>query len=277
LDRVIANVTENMKTASFLLEKEYQWDKALTYDQQKKNWEDMNLITMEHNDLPKLPILVVQGQYKTSPKEIKEAYYRLNPGWKETLDRVKQRIIDVRTDKEQYERNLRNLETNDQTLRLEIKSFTGKLIPPFPDTNLYSSIFYTPELAESSDLTWKMLLGTIDANTLYYHQELGKYNILKKEECHLASVYMQLTTRMKLWILRERIRVIDWEMKNSDLFKEEPVSIHLRDTLVTKASSYEVPDKRKRSYQCIDFCQCEFGCSLKFLSEAPALKVKEKK
>jgi len=143
----------------------------------------MNLITLDHNDLPKLPLLVVQGQYQTSPQDIKEAYYRLNPGWKETLDRVRQRIIDVRTDKEQYERNLRNLEKNDQTLRDEIKSFTGKLIPPFPDTNLYSSIFYTPELAESSDLTWKMLLGTIDANTLYYHQELGKYNILKKEEC----------------------------------------------------------------------------------------------
>jgi hypothetical protein len=36
LDRIVANVTENMKTASFLLEKEYQWEKALTYDQQKK-------------------------------------------------------------------------------------------------------------------------------------------------------------------------------------------------------------------------------------------------
>jgi len=76
----------------------------------KKSWEDMNLITIDHHDLPRLPLQVVGGSYKTSPKEIKEAYYRLNPGWKETLDRVKERIIAVRTDKEQYERNLRNLE-----------------------------------------------------------------------------------------------------------------------------------------------------------------------
>jgi len=114
-----------------------------------------------------------------------------------------------------------------------------------------------------------MLLSTIDANTLYYHQELGKYNILKKEECHLASVYMQLTTRMKLWIFRERIRLIEWEMRESEIFRED-TEIHLRDIKETRALAEEVPEKRKRSYQCIDFCQCEFGCTLKFLSDTPA-------
>jgi len=151
-----------------------------------------------------------------------------------------------------------------------LKKLSGKLIPAFPDTSLYSSIFYDPEFAEPSDLTWKMLLSTIDANTLYYHQELGKYNILKKEECHLASVYMQLTTRMKLWIFRERIRLIEWEMRESEIFREDTEIIHLRDIKETRALAEEVPEKRKRSYQCIDFCQCEFGCTLKFLSDTPA-------
>jgi len=122
-----------------------------------------------------------------------------------------------------------------------------------------------------------MLLTTIDANTLYYHQELGKYNILKKEECRLASFYMQLTTRMKLWIFKERIRLIEWEMRESDIFRDEIETIHLRDIKETKALAEEIPEKRKRSYQCIDFCQCEFGCTLKFLSETPpAIKGPEK-
>jgi len=223
---------------------------------------------------PKVPLIPLRvdnhGHYTTSPNDIRDAYYPRNNGWHATLISVQERLTLVRTDRQQYERNLRHLEDNDNILRNRINELSGRLFPPFPDTSLYSSILNNLEKQEPGfpvipDLTWRMLLTSIDANTLYYHQELGKFNLLKKEECHLLCVIQQLRTRMKLWIFRDRIRLIQWEINHILNCKEilpvgNPIGKLL--TIQTTEAGKGVIEKRKRSYQCIDFCQCDC-CLLK--------------
>jgi len=103
-----------------------------------------------------------------------------------------------------------------------------------------------------------MLASSIDANTLYYHQELGKYNLLKKRECHLSCVYNQLQSRMKLWIFKERIRLIEWEVNEANIFKAErdTLEIELKKVIHTRPRESEELMKRNRTYQLIDICQC---------------------
>jgi hypothetical protein len=268
LDRIEAIVTENMSTSSFLLEKDFQWGDDRS-DRQTR-WRDM---TYDTDNNPHIPLLVDNGHYLTAPNDIRDAYYTTNQGWFLTLQDVQRRLRLVQTDRAQYETNMQHLEQNDHQLRERIRLLSGHLFPPFPDTSLYSSILNNGENQEPGfpvipDLTWKMLLSSIDANTLYHHQELGKYNLLKKEECHLLCVIQQLRTRMKLWIFRDRIRMIQWEINhilNSNDVIPVPNPIGKELTVIkSKPIEHrkEDVDKRKRSYQCIDFCQCDC-CLLK--------------
>jgi len=171
-------------------------------------------------------------------------------------------ISKLRTDKEQYERNLAALENNDKILRDQIHIISGKLYPPFPDTGLYSSIFRDVHHNNPPDLIIQALVGSIQQNTIYYHQELGKYNQLKKEECHLIEKYLQIQTRMKLWVIRERIRLVAWELMYSHAYDDEDVLVPWREILETHPYPPTAIPPKKRTFQCIDFCQCEAGCSL---------------
>jgi hypothetical protein len=275
LKRASSQITEHMQTSTFLLENEYAWGKNLTIEEKRAEWVRMNngFEILEHPPLLPLEINVQTGNYDNQMK-IREVYEKLNPGWKETKEKIQQRIINIRTDKEQYEKNLKQLDSNFQVLRDEMYHLTGHLYPPFPNESLYSATFYDPiiplpdkeDKEGLKDQTWKSMLNAINSNNLYYQQELGKYNMLKKEECHLISVYHQLMTRMKLWIFRERLRFVQWELQTADVFKERDsvvTSINLRNVSPLPVIKYEFPPKNvpKRSYQCIDFCQCEIGCS----------------
>jgi len=159
------------------------------------------------------------------------------------------------------------LEKNDDILRHQIRTISGKLFPPFPDTGLYSSIFHSTSHNNPPDLTLRALVGSIEQNTVYYHQELGKFNQLKKEECHLIEKYQQLQTRMKLWIVRERIRIIAWELMYSKAYDDEDVLIPLREIMETHPYPPQSIGLKKRTFQCLDFCQCEAGCSLLIRNE----------
>jgi len=151
-------------------------------------------------------------------------------------------------------------------LRGEIQQLTGTLFPPLPDSLLYSSNFYSliPENIKTgvNDHTWLAMVSAIEANNVYFQQELGKYNLLKNEECHLLSIYTQLITRMRLWIFRERLRFLQWEIENADIFKDSDLVLKLKPFDQLKALEYKIEEKvPKRAYQCIEFCQCEAGCS----------------
>jgi len=202
------------------------------------------------------------AKYLTSKEELEKSYHELNLSWKKTRDYILERISKLRTDKEQYERNLGSLEKNDNLLREQIHIISGKLFPPFPDTGLYSSIFHNPAHVHPPDLIIKALIGSIESNTIYYHQELGKYNQLKKEECHLIEKYLQIQTRMKLWIVRERIRLVAWELMFSHAYDDEDVIIPYREIMETHPYPPTAIPPKKRAFQCIDFCQCEKGCQL---------------
>jgi tRNA A37 threonylcarbamoyladenosine biosynthesis protein TsaE len=259
-------LTEHLASSVFLLEKQFEWDPKLNGLERKKQWELMN------NPLPKnqlsLPIQVDKEGYKLKRADLEEAYYLQNPGWKITTETIREKIVNIRTDREQYERNLIHLHDNDKLLRDQLHQISGQLYPPFPDQALYSSLFHhNPPYQVTESLTYQSLISAIDSNTRYYHQQLGKYNLLKKEECDLISTYMQFMTRKKLWILRERVRLIEWEVRESEIFKHEDLEIKLKEVLEFKPISFDQTASRKRSYQCIDFCQCEFGCSLMFQND----------
>jgi hypothetical protein len=266
LNQLRDQLTEHLASSVFLLEKEFDWDPSLDGSGRKKQWEIMNA------PLPKdqlgLPLHVDKDGYKTKRTDLEEAYYIKNPGWKSTTDKIHQKIINIRTDREQYERNLVHLNDNDKLLRDQLHQISGQLYPPFPDQALYSSLFHhNPPYQVTESLTYQSLISAIESNTRYYNQQLGKYNLLKKEECDLISTYLQFMTRKKLWILRERVRLIEWEIRESEIFKHEDLDISLKEVLEFKPISFDQTPTRKRAYQCIDFCQCEFGCSLLFQND----------
>jgi hypothetical protein len=248
-----------MKTSSFLLENDFQWGENIAAAEQRRLWRDM---IYDENPNPTLPLVVNQnGNYMTTREEIRTAYYTSNHQWDVTLRVVHERLNSVRTDIAQYVKNLQNLEKNNEVLTKRIHELSGVLFPPFPDTSLYTTLF--PHDMESApgfpvvpNLTWRMLLSSLDANTLYYHQELGKYNALKKEECRLCCICQQITTRMKLWIFRDRMKLIQMEINQLFDSKFDFVKKELLDIKTTKQGTYAL-GQRRRSYQCIDFCQCE--------------------
>jgi len=198
----------------------------------------------------------------TSRGELEEAYHKLNLSWRKTGDSIFESIRSLRTDKEQYHQNLKSLEENDGLLRHRIYEISGKLFPPFPDSALVTPLFRPTKIENPPDLIINSLIGSIEQNTIYYHQELGKYNLLKKEECQLIEKYLQIQTRMKLWIVRERIRLVAWELMYSKAYEDED-EIYERDLkAIYETHPYPptaIPPK-KRSFQCMDFCQCEAGC-----------------
>jgi BMFP domain-containing protein YqiC len=259
-------LTEHLASSVFLLEKEFDWDHKLDGSARKKQWEVMNA-PLPRNQLS-FPIHVDKDSYKLKRTDLEEAYYIQNPNWKTTTEKILQKIIDIRTDREQYERNLVHLNDNDKLLRDQLHKISGQLYPPFPDQALYSSIFHhNPPYQVTESLTYQSLISAIESNTRYYNQQLGKYNLLKKEECDLINTYLQFMTRKKLWMLRERVRLIEWELRESEIFKHEDIDIKLKEVLEFKPISFDQTPSRKRSYQCIDFCQCEFGCSLLFQND----------
>jgi len=272
VDNVLLQVTDQLNTCTFFLEKDFKWkEEGMSKDQKKRDWLNINGLPYADSQ-PLLPISIMfnhetkMAKYTTSKDELEYAYFnnsdKLNLSWKKTRDYILQRISNLRTDKMQYERNLMDLENNDKILRNQIQHISGKLFPPFPDTGLYSSIFHSATNNNPPDLIIKALMGSIEQNTVYYHQELGKYNQLKKEECHLIEKYQQIQTRMKLWIVRERIRLMAWELMYSKAYEDDDVIVPFRDIYETTPYPPHAVGHRKRAFQCIDFCQCEAGCSL---------------
>jgi len=195
----------------------------------------------------------------------------LNLRWKSTREKkIIQKLEYIRTDKLQYETNLTSLTNNDFILREKIKAISGQLYPAFPDTKLYSSNFFNKEdRSKPPDLTLAALLAALESNTVYYHQELGKYNQLKKEECHLLERYKQIQTRMKLWIARERLRLFTWELYYSMAYDFKDLQEEYHAIYNPEAYQPIVIDDRKRNFQCVDFCQCEFGCPSNIRVEGP--------
>jgi len=279
IDHVLLSITEQLNNATFFLEKDFNWSDRLSKDEKKKEWLYINGLPAAVSQ-PALPIKVVvdedrNGRYMTSRGELEEAYHKHNLSWRKTGDSIFESIRSLRTDKEQYHQNLKSLEENDSLLRHRIYEISGKLFPPFPDTALYTPLFNDQKKVETlfndptkiaghpPDLIINSLIGSIEQNTIYYHQELGKYNLLKKEECQLIEKYLQIQTRMKLWIVRERIRLVAWELMYSKAYEDEDEILSdrdlraIRETLPYPATA--IPPK-KRSFQCMDFCQCEAGC-----------------
>jgi hypothetical protein len=274
-DRLLAMITEQLDSSTFFLEKDFFWDDGTTNLKKQTDWIEKNNLP-DASVRPKLPLHVTlthdnretKTEYRTSKKELEFSYNDQNISWRKTKEYIIEKIIKIRTDKEQYERNLKQLLDNDKLLREQFHQISGQLYPPFPDQALYSSLFHhNPPYQVTESLTYQSLISAIDSNTRYYNQQLGKYNVLKKEECHLIEKYQQLMTRMKLWILRERIRLIAWELMYTDIYADADIEIKLREVLEFQPMSFDQIAARKRSYQCVDFCQCEFGCSLLFKNE----------
>jgi len=233
----------------------------MTNAQKKEYWKTINK-PPSADEQPRIPVSIIDGQYFTTAREIETAYWDLNLDWKRTRDdKILRRIRDIRSDQIQYEKNLEALRDNDKVLRDKITTISGKLYPPFPDTALYSSIFKGHEPGKAPDLTLAALFAAIESNTIYYHQELGKYNQLNKEECHLIEKFQQVQTRMKLWIARERIRLISWELfpEHSNVYKDEDFQYSLREITETIPHPPSIVPLHRRTYQCVDFCQCEAG------------------
>jgi hypothetical protein len=273
IDNVILQLTDQLSTSSFFLENDYfDWqDIHFTKDEKRKEWFNINGFPSSITQ-PRLPISVLKepfsGDYKylTTKKQLEDAYFHENMNWRKTRDYILERLTKLRTDKEQYQRNLEALERNDKTLRDNIVNISGRIFPPFPDPCLYTSIFHNPNYKptlDKPDLTLRALTSAIEQNTIYYHQELGKFNQLKKEECTLLEKYLQIQTRMKLWIIRDRIRLVAWELMSSGAYEDEKMEILLRPQVDLPPYPPEAIAARKRTYQCLDFCQCETEtCSL---------------
>jgi len=100
----------------------------------KKEWAEIVLQGNDKSTPPYLPLEIKDGAYNTNPEKLREAYEKQNPGWKETMEKIGNRLKDVRTDKKQYEVNLQNLEQNSIMLRQEVKTLTGTLYPPLPES-----------------------------------------------------------------------------------------------------------------------------------------------
>jgi len=223
-----------------------------------------------------LPVHIADGKYITPVRDIEASYADLNVDWRKTRDNIIRRIQNIRTDKVQYEKNLESLKLNDKILRDKVTAISGKLYPPFPDTSLYTSIFYNRNIEPGKvpDLTLAALFAAIESNTIYYHQELGKYNQLKKEDCHLLEKYQQVQTRMKLWIARERVRLIAWELFYSNSYEDEEWIPELRNITETEQYLPSIVPQPSHCYQCVDFCQCEeAGCSNLIRSESSFVSV----
>jgi len=272
IDKVVNQVTDQLETASFFLDTDFFWNDLTTNAQKKENWSTINK-PLAPNEQPRLPLTITdQGHYITKKEELEGAYDNLNKLWKSTREKkILLKLENIRTDKYQYETNLKSLTNNDVVLREKIKTISGQLYPSFPDTKLYSSLFFNKDdRSKPPDLTLAALLAALESNTVYYHQELGKFNQLKKEECHLVERYKQIQTRMKLWIARERLRLFTWELYYSTayVFKDfDGTSIYP----IYNPEPYdriEIND-RKRNFQCVDFCQCEFGCPNLIRMEGP--------
>jgi len=201
----------------------------------------------------------------------------LNLQWKSTREKkIIHKLENIRTDKYQYETNLKSLTNNDVVLREKIKTISGQLYPSFPDTKLYSSLFFNKDdRSKPPDLTLAALLSALESNTVYYHQELGKFNQLKKEECHLVERYKQIQTRMKLWIARERLRLFAWELYQTTAYEFPDFNFVPPPIYNPEVYNPIEIDDRKRNFQCVDFCQCEFGCPNLIRMEAPPPVVKK--
>jgi len=280
IDHVLLSITEQLNNTTFFLEKDFNWPDNMSNDHKRNHWLHINGLP-EASSQPALPINVVvdevhrNGRYETHPEELENAYHKLNLYWRSTADSIFESIRNIRTDKEQYRHNLDRLEENDSLLRKKIKDISGNIFPPFPDSALYTPLFQHSREVQTSendprkiagtppDLIINSLIGSIEQNTTYYHQELGKYNQLKKEECQLIEKYLQIKTRMKIWIVRERIRLVAWELVYGKAYEDVDEIIKPEDRRVIRETVPYPPTlipSKKRSFQCIDFCQCQFGC-----------------
>jgi hypothetical protein len=267
VDGLINQITDQLNTSSFFLENDFYWEDGTTHADKKNMWMTINNPPLPEEQ-PRLPVSIVDGKYLTTPRDIETAYSELNLDWRRTRDdKILRRIRDIRSDKIQYEKNLEGLRSNDKVLRDKVTAISGRLYPPFPDTALYSSIFKSHEPGKIPDLTLAALFSAIESNTIYYHQELGKYNQLKKEECHLLEKFQQVQTRMKLWIARERIRLIAWELFHTKAYDDEDFKYSLREITETVPHHPSVVPPPTRTFQCVDFCQCEAGCTNLIRSE----------
>jgi len=79
---------------------------------------------------------------------------------------------------------------------------------------------------------------------------------------------------MKLWIARERLRLFSWEMYYSLAYDFKELKEELHEYIYNPGPYHpiEIEEHRKRNYQCVDFCQCEFGCPNLVRVELPAVK-----
>jgi len=268
VDDLINQITNQMDSSCFFLENDFYFEDGMSHSAKRNQWNEINKLP-HPTEQPRIPVKIQNGKYLTETHQIEKAYADGNIYWKKTRDEILGRLSNIRTDKLQYEKNLESLRSNDSILREKVTTMSGKLFPPFPDTALYSSIFYTKERnGLPPDLILASLFTAIESNTIYYHQELGKYAQLKKEECHLIEKYLQIQTRMKLWIARERIRLVAWELWESDAYNDDDLNLKLRLVAVESVPpAPAIPDIRK-TFQCVDFCQCEAGCATLIRSTA---------
>jgi len=269
-DRLIVQITEQLDSCTFLLERDFAFEDTLSMDERKVYWQERNKAS-KAEECPVVPIIVSEEKgyhnKETSSSAI-SVYYKSNLHWKKTQDYVIHRLGCIRTDKLQYEANLSQLEQNELHLRKQLSDLSGRIYPPFPDEALHTSLFHRPGPYDlSATLTYQSLVSAIEANSSYLNQELGKYSLLKKEECHLMEKYQQLQTRMKLWILRERIRLVAYELCYGDLYKDSDVSIYIREIEKMSPVPWQTSPAQVKCYQCIDFCQCEFVNAMKFIEK----------
>jgi hypothetical protein len=277
VDNLLLQITEQLNTSTFSLEREYFEGSAIN----NVEWANVNALPRAEIQ-PALPINIPEdlilnddvNSYAMIRERLEHAAFTQNPHWRKTLEKILARIIRIRVDKEQYHVNLRALRDNDLQLRDNIRLIIGEILPPFPNPSLYSSIFHTPNYqpspVERSDLTFRALTSAIEQNKIYYHQELGKYNQLKKDECHLIERYHQIQTRMKLWIIRERIRLVAWELMYAEPnpYDDEELKLELKELYNPPKYNEKMIDWT-RTYQCIDFCQCEAESSTLKIAPPP--------
>jgi len=195
IDKVVNQITDQLETSSFFLDTDFYWEDGKTNAERKEIWSKINK-PLTPKEQSRLPLTITdQGLYITKKEELEHTYDQLNLLWKSTREKkIVQKLENIRTDRKQYETNLQSLTKNDSILRDKIKAISGQLYPSFPDTKLYSSNFFNKEdRSKPPDLTLAALLAALESNTVYYHQELGKYNQLKKKNV----IYSNATDKFK--------------------------------------------------------------------------------
>jgi hypothetical protein len=263
VDNLLLQITEQLNTSTFALEREYfeNFPPPLNSEAYGNQWATVNALPLAEMR-PTLPINYYgNNQLNMTTEELEYAALQQNLQWRVTSDNILDRIVRLRTDRVQYRENLKSLRENDTALTAQITQIFGQILPPFPDMSLLSSMLYIQDYnadPSRSDLTFRALTSAIQQNTIYYHQELGKFNQLKKEECNLIDKYRQIQTRMKLWIIRERIRLVAWELMYADPNPYADDEWKRADYKTHNPPPYsEKLECELKAYQCIDFCHCE--------------------